>query len=90
MHEITLIFDVFQRAYFLLLVLQLPFFITTRVLLGFFHFLYFSLYVNDSLTSMFTIIKHLKEKVLSFFLSKVLVYKTNSQTSVYLLPGFRV
>ena len=49
----------------------------------------FSLWVNDSLPSMFTIIKHIKGKV-SFFLSKVLLYENNAQTHFYRLHGFSV
>jgi len=64
MHEITLIFDVFQRAYYSLLVFQLQFFITPRALLEFYHFLNLLVWVNDTLPSMFTIIKHIKGKVL--------------------------
>ena len=72
MHEITLIFYVLPGAYYLLLVLQLQFFITSRARLEFSHFLNFSVWVNDSLPSMFTTV----------FLSKVLVYETNEQTPV--------
>ena len=72
MHEITLIFYVLPGAYYLLLVLQLQFFITSRARLEFSHFLNFSVWVNDSLPSMFTTV----------FLSKVLVYETNAQTPV--------
>ena len=72
MHEITLIFYVLPGAYYLLLVLQLQFFITSRARLEFSHFLNFSVWVNDSLPSMFTTV----------FLSKVLVYETNAQTRV--------
>ena len=72
MHEITLIFDVFQRAYYLRLVLQLQFFMTSRARLEISHFLNFAVWVNDSLPSTFTIIKHIKGKVLSFFLSNTL------------------
>ena len=72
MHEITLIFYVLPGAYYLLLVLQLQFFITSRARLEFSHFLNFSVWVNDSLPSMFTTV----------FLSKVLVYETNAQTQV--------
>ena len=90
MHEITLIFNVLPGAYHLLLVLQLQFFITSRARLEFSHFLNFSVWVNDSLPSIFTIIKHIKGNVLSFFLSKVLVYETNAQTTVNLLHGLSV
>ena len=72
MHEITLIFDVFQRAYYLRLVLQLQFFMTSRARLEISHFFNFAVWVNDSLPSTFTIIKHIKGKVLSFFLSNTL------------------
>ena len=64
MHEITLIFDVFQRAYYLLLVFQLQFFITSRARLEFYHFFNLLVWVNDTLPSMFTIIKHMTGKVL--------------------------
>ena len=39
----------------------------SRARLGFSHFLKFSVQVNESLLSMFTIIKHIKRKVLSGF-----------------------
>ena len=64
MHEITLIFDVFQRAYYLLLVFQLQFFITPRARLEFYHFFNLLVWVNDTLPSMFTIIKHMTGKML--------------------------
>ena len=91
MHEITLIFDVFQRAYYLRLVLQLQFFITSHARLEISHFLMnFLVWVNDSFPSMFTIIKHIKDKELSLFLSKVFVHETNAQTPVFFLHGFSV
>ena len=61
---------------------------TARIFLNF--FFHFSVWVNDSLPSTFTIIKHIKGKVLSFLLLKVLVYETNAHTSDYLLYGFSV
>ena len=90
MLEITLIFYVLPGAYYLLLVLQLQFFRTSPARLEFSYFLNFSVWVNDSLPSMFTIIKHGQGKVLSFFLSKVLVYETNAQTPFYLLHALNV
>ena len=91
MHEITLIFDVFQRAYYLRLVLQFQFLITSRARLEISHFFRnFLVWVNDSFLSMITIIKHIKGEELSFFLSKVFVYETNAQTPVYLFHGFTV
>ena len=89
MHEITLIFDVFQRPYYLRLVLQLQFFITSRARLEISHFFMNCLvWVNDSFPSMLTIIKHIKGYEMSLFLSRVFVHGTNAQTPVFLLHGF--
>ena len=90
MHEITLIFHVFQCAYYLRLVLKFPFFITSRARLEISHFLNVAVWVNDSLPSMITIIKHIKGKKLSFFLSNTLSHQTNAQTTVCLLHVFSV
>ena len=56
---------------------------TPRARLEFYHILNLLVWVNDTLPSMFAIIKHIKGKVLWFFLSRVLVYDTNTQTPVY-------
>ena len=91
MHETTLIFYVFQRAYYLCLVLQLQSFITSRARLEIsYFFMNCLMWVNNSFPSMLTIIKHIKGKELSFFLSKVFVYEANAQTPVYLLYRFSV
>ena len=65
--------------------MKLQFFITSRARLEFSYFFTFSVWVNYSLSSMFTIIRHEKGKVLSFFLLKVVVYETSAQFPVYLL-----
>ena len=51
MHEISLIFDIIQGPYYLFLLLQLLFFITSRARLGFSIFLKFSVWVNHSFPS---------------------------------------
>ena len=85
MHEITLIFDVFQRAYYLRLVLQFQFLITFRARLEISHFFRnFLVRVNDSFLSMITIIKHIKGEELSFFSFKSL--RVRNQCANFGLP----
>ena len=66
MHEITLIFDVFQRAYYLRLVLQFQFLITSRARLEISHFfMNFLVWLNDSLIVSFIVLiaKNLRNQI---------------------------